>query len=190
MIKNCIYNILGGAILASGLYNIHSVCAITEGGILGLTMLLRHHFGISPACSGFVMNFLCYGLGLRVLGKSFIFYSAIAGGSFSLFYFLWEQFPPLLPAMGNYPFVAATLGAVFVGAGIGICVRAGGAPGGDDAFAMSVSHLSGMKIQWAYLFSDLSVLLLSLTYIPMSRLVYSFYTVILSGQIIGLFQKK
>ncbi|MBE6039334.1 MAG: hypothetical protein E7218_09120, partial [Anaerofustis stercorihominis] len=62
--------------------------------------------------------------------------------------------------------------------------------GGDDALAMSISHITKIKIQWAYLFSDLSVLVLSLTYIPMSKLIYSLYTVILSGQIIGLFQKK
>jgi uncharacterized membrane-anchored protein YitT (DUF2179 family) len=61
----------------------------------------------------------------------------------------------------------------------------GGAPGGDDAFAMSVSHLFKMKIQWAYLILDVFVLALSATYIPIERLGYSLLTVVLSGQIIG-----
>ncbi|MBE6039059.1 MAG: YitT family protein, partial [Anaerofustis stercorihominis] len=130
--QNCIINIIGGGILAFGLYNIHSISSITEGGILGLTMLLLHHFSVSPALSGFVMNFICYALGLRVLGFRFIIYSAVAGGSFSLFYALCELFPPIIPSIANYPFIAATAGALFVGVGIGLCVRAGGAPGGDD----------------------------------------------------------
>ena len=43
-----------------------------------------------------------------------------------------------------------------------------------------------VKIQWIYLASDMTVLLLSLSYIPLRRILYSLLTVILSGQIIGL----
>ena len=79
--------------------------------------------------------------------------------------------------------------SVFVGVGAGVCVRAGGAPGGDDALAMSVSHVTGWGVERVYLLSDLVVLLLSLTYIPARRIGFSLLTVILSGQIIGLIQK-
>ena len=84
---------------------------------------------------------------------------------------------------------SALVGAVFVGVGAGVCVRAGGAPGGDDALAMSVSHVTGWGVERVYLLSDLVVLLLSLTYIPARRIGFSLLTVILSGQIIGLIQK-
>ena len=83
----------------------------------------------------------------------------------------------------------AVLGALFVGCGVGLSVRAGGAPGGDDALAMSISKLTRWDIQWAYLISDLVVLALSATYIDLSRLGCSLLTVILSGQIIGLVQR-
>ena len=33
-------------------YNIHSMSNVTEGGILGLTLLLEYWFGISPSVSG------------------------------------------------------------------------------------------------------------------------------------------
>lgn len=52
----------------------------------------------------------------------------------------------------------ALAGAVFVGIGAGLCVRISGAPGGDDALAMSLSHLTGLDIQWIYLGSDLLLL--------------------------------
>ena len=60
---------------------------------------------------------------------------------------------------------------------------------GDDALAMSLSHLTKIPIQWIYLTSDLIVLGLSLTYIPVRRIGYSLLTVILSGQLIGLMQR-
>ena len=185
----CWANVLGGAVLAFGLYNIHALSGVTEGGILGMTLFLQHWFNISPALSGLVMNGACYLLGWRLLGKEFIVYSAVAGGSFSVAYAVCEQFPPLWPALAGQPVLAALLGAVFVGVSIGICVRAGGAPGGDDALAMCISHATGWKIQWAYLTSDLVVILLSATYMGLFRLICSLATVMLSGQIIGLVQQ-
>lgn len=187
--RNCVMALLGSGILAFGLYQIHSFSGVTEGGVLGMTLLLHHWFGISPAVSGLVMNAASYFMGWRLLGKEFIFYSLISGGGFSVFYGICEQFPPLWPGIADYPLLAAVFGALFVGVGVGLAVRAGGAPGGDDALAMSISHLTHWNIQWVYLMSDLVVLVLSLTYIPMERLGYSLLTVILSGQLIGWLQK-
>ena len=180
----------GSCILAFGLYHIHSLSGVTEGGVLGMTLLLDHWFGISPALSGLIMNIVCYLLGVRILGQEFILYSLIAAGGFSLTYWFCEQFPHLWPGLASLPLAASLLGAVFVGVGTGLCVRAGGAPSGDDALAMSLSHRFRIKIQWVYLISDLLVLGLSLSYIPIERIGYSLLTVILSGQLVGLFQTK
>ena len=73
--------------------------------------------------------------------------------------------------------------------GVGLSVRAGGAPGGDDALAMVISRLTHWNIQWAYLLTDLIVLLLSATYIPLERLLCSLLTVALSGQLSGFVQR-
>jgi len=186
--KKLILNILGGGILAFGLYNIHSLSGVTEGGILGMTLFLQHWLGISPAVSGFIMNAVCYLIGWRVLGRGFILWSAVSGCSFSAFYAFCELFPPVYPPLADMPFLAAILGALFVGVGVGICVRFDGAPSGDDALAMSISKAFGWDIRWAYLISDLSVLLLSATYLEFRRIALSLLTVILSGQIIGVIQ--
>lgn len=187
--KKCALALLGSAILAFGLYNVHALSGVTEGGVLGMTLFLHHWVGLSPAVTGLVMNAICYLMGWKLLGKEFIAYSIVAGGGFSLFYAIVEQFDPLWPQLADHPLLAAVLGALFVGCGVGLSVRAGGAPGGDDALAMSISKLTHWDIQWAYLISDLVVLALSATYIDLSRLGCSLLTVILSGQIIGLVQR-
>lgn len=188
-LKQCLLAFIGSAILAFGIYEIHSISDITEGGILGLTLLLEHWFHISPAISSIVLDIFCYFLGWKVLGKSFLLYSAIACGGFSVCYAIYEQFPRIFPAISNMPFAAAIIGAIFVGIGAGLCVKAGSAPGGDDALAMSISSRFHVDIRWVYLISDILVLLMSLTYIPYRRIIYSLLTVFLSGQIIGLIQK-
>ena len=189
-IQNCLLAFFASGFQAFGIYNIHAVADVTEGGVLGATLLLHHWFGISPAFSSFVLNTACFLLGWRILGRSFIAYSFLATLGYSAGYFLCEQFPPLWPEIAAHPLLAALTGALFIGIGAGLTVRAGGATTGDDALAMSLSHLLKTPIQNIYLISDLSVLILSLSYIPFRRIVWSLLTVILSGQIIGLMQPK
>ena len=188
--RNCLTAFLSSAFQAFGIYNIHAVADVTEGGVLGATLLLHHWFDISPALSSFILNAVCFLLGLKILGKTFISYSFFAAVGYSLGYWICEQFPPLWPDISAYPFLAAILGALFIGIGAGLCVRAGGATTGDDALAMSLSRITNSPIQNIYLVSDLTVLGLSLSYIPLRRIIWSALTVILSGQIIGLLQPK
>jgi len=188
-ITSCLIVVISSAVLAFGLYNIHSLSGVTEGGLLGLNLLLDYWFNISPSITNFVVSALCYLLGWKLLGRVFIIYSAVAAAGFSLFYRMFEQFDPLWPQLYDMPLLAAVLGAIFVGVGTGIVVRIGGALCGDDALAMSISHLTGIRIQWLYLIFDLTVLGLSLSYIPFTRIIYSLITVVISGQIIGFIEK-
>ena len=185
----CIIAFLSSAFQAFGMYNVHALSGVTEGGVLGLTLLLDHWFNLSPAVSGFLLNAACYLLGWRTLGKTFIGYSLIAAGGFSIGYAICELFPPLWPGIAAHPLLAAVVGALFIGIGAGVCVRIGGATCGDDALAMSLSHILKTPIERIYLVSDLMVLGLSLSYIPFRRIIFSLITVILSGQIIGWIQK-
>ena len=178
--------LLGAFIQAVGLCNIHAFADVTEGGVLGATLLIQHWFAISPALSAFVLNALCYLFGWRTLGKDFLIYSAISGIGYSVFYALLEPFAPLWPALVESPLWSALIGAVFIGVGAGLCVRVGGAPGGDDALAMALSKLTKIDIQWIYLLTDGLVLGLSISYIPLTKLGWSLLTVVLSGQIIDL----
>ena len=178
------------AFQAFGIYNVHALADVTEGGVLGATLLIEYWTGLSPAISSFIINAACYLFGWKILGKEFIAYSFLAALGYSAGYGICEQFPPLWPQLTNLPLLAALVGALFTGIGAGLCIRSGGATTGDDALAMSLSHVTRIPIQWIYLVSDLTVLLLSLTYIPFRRIAYSLLTVILSGQIIGLLQRR
>ena len=189
-ISSCIVAFLASALQAFGMYNIHALSGVTEGGIYGLILLLHHWTGLSPAISSFVLNAGCYALGWKTLGREFIGYSLAAACGYSVGYGICEQFPPLWPQSAQMPLLAAVAGALFIGVGAGRCVRVGGATSGDDALAMSLSHVTHIPIQWLYLISDLLVLGLSLSYIPLKRIGYSLLTVVLSGQLIGWIQNS
>ena len=187
--KSILLILLGSAVTAFGMYNIHDVSDITEGGIFGLDLLLEYHFGISPAYTNLFFTALCFFLGWRALGRDFIVCSAFSTLSFSLFYAIMERTPRIFPQIADHPFLAALAGALFVGVGVGLSVREGGAQSGDDALAMALHHYFGWSMSAVYLISDLVVLALSLTYIPVRKIIFSLITVILSGQLIGLISK-
>ena len=187
--KKIILVLAGSLIQAVGICNIHAYSEVTEGGGLGLTLLIYHWTGISPAITSLLLNAGCYLLGWRMLGKTFLAYSAVSVCCYSLCYSLLERFAPLWPGLIASPLWCALLGAVFVGVGAGLSVLGGGAPAADDALAMSLNKRYGWNIQNIYLVSDLTVLLISLTYIPFRRIAYSLLTVILSGQIVGWIQR-
>lgn len=188
-ISYCITAFFASAFQAFGMYNIHALSGVTEGGIFGLILLLDHWFHLSPAITSFLLNGVCYLLGWKTLGKEFIGYSVVASVGYSVCYAICEQFPPLWPQIADMPLTAALTGALFIGNGAGLVVRIGGATSGDDALAMSLRALTGLSVEKIYLISDLTVLLLSLSYIPLRRIGYSLLTVILSGQIIGWIQR-
>ncbi len=118
--------LLGTAFISFGLYNIHQQTNITEGGILGLTLLLSHWLGLKPFMLSLILDLTFYFLAYRYMGKDFIKLSIVASISLAGFMRLWELFPPILPNLSSVPFMASILGGLFVGAGVGLVVRQGG----------------------------------------------------------------
>ena len=180
--------LLGTAICSFGIYNIHRQTGVTEGGVLGMIVLLNYWFDISPSILSVSLDLLCYALAFRRLGLRFLIISGVSSLSLSMFFRIWESFPPMLPNFYDRPLIAAVLGALFIGVGVGVVIRNGGSCSGDDALALFISNVTGWRISRAYLITDFTVLALSLSYIPFSRILYSLITVTLSSYIIDFIQ--
>lgn len=187
--KRIVLSILfGTAITTFGIYNIHRQADITEGGILGLILLFNFWLGMSSSLLSPILDTLSYALGFKYLGREFLKMSIFATMCMAGFFRLWELFPPLLPSLSDYPLTAALLGGCFVGTGCGLVVRQGASCAGDDALALVISKITGCRISKAYLLTDITVLVFSLSYIPAKRIVYSLVTVTVSSLLIDFIQ--
>ena len=187
-LKDIIIILLGSCILAFGMFNIHDQAKITEGGVLGLILLFQAWLNISPSIIGPCLDGLCYLIGWKVLGFHFLKNAILASCGFSCFYAIFERIGPIVPQWMLSALPASILGACFVGIGVGLVVRKGGACGGDDAIALTFSKLFQCRISQVYFITDLTVLLLSLSYIPFLHIFYSFISVMLSSWIIEKIQ--
>lgn len=175
---------LGAGIATFGLYNIHQRTGITEGGVLGLLLFVNHWTGLPASLVSPVLDLLCYAAALKVLGAGFLRTAVVSSAAMAAWFKVWECFPPMLPDLSPYPLAAAVLGGVFIGLGVGLVIRQGGSSGGDDALALVINRMSGWGLARCYLITDLTVLALSLSYIPAWRIAFSLVTVTLSSFLI------
>ena len=174
--------LIGSTILAFGVYNFYYLNSITEGGVLGIILLLKNIFGFDVSVVGAILDIALLIMGFKMFGKKFFIYSVGASVGFSVLYDIFETVGPLVPQMGM--FTSAVLGGLSVGIGCGIMMRVGCASGGDDALAMIISKVTSLKLSTVYLITDGIVLLLSVSYIPAVQLVYSIVAVLISGKTI------
>lgn len=177
--------VLGAFLLAFAIYNIHHQSVITEGGILGMELLINYWFNISPGISGPILDILMYSLGAHFFGFDFLKRSIIASFLYGLFYELLAKFKPTLPSFYNQPLLAAIFGGLLVGIGVGLVVSTKSAAGGDDSLALIIQKHLKINIGYCYVLADFVVLLLSLSYIPFSKIIYSIITVSISSLVLG-----
>ena len=186
---NIIVALLGGALLGFTIRNVHEISPVTEGGSLGLALLIDHWLNISSSITLPIIDVIVFLIAFKVMGKYFMFYSLFAIIGYSSTLAICEVFPPLWPAIADNPLIAAIVGGIGVGISCGACVIVNSGPTVDDALAMSIQKVSHINLTVVYLIEDLIVLGLSLTYIKWQLIMYSLLTVMISGGIIGLMEK-
>ena len=130
---------IGATILAFGSYNFNYQNSVTEGGVLGLLLLIKNVFDISPSLTSLVIDLSLFALGTKFFGKKFLLYSILSTFTFSTMYNTFERIGFLVPNLEHNMLLASILAGIGVGIGVGLVVRGGGASGGDDVIALIVN---------------------------------------------------
>lgn len=185
-IKNLALIAFGSCILAFGSFNFNYQNNVTEGGVLGLLLLIKNIFDISPSITALIIDLSLFTIGSKFFGKQFLILSIFASLSFSTWYNMWESIGFIVPNLNNNMLLASILAGIGVGIGIGIIVRAGGAAGGDDVIALVGTKLTSLKVNHIYMITDFIVLILSLSYLNFKQIFFSLIAVTISGKIISI----
>lgn len=180
---------LGDLTMAFALTNVHMPAQITEGGVLGLNILIQKTLGGSPAILAMILDFSLYFLGFLFLERGFLKKAVFSTVLFSVFYEMFFRIGPVLPSLVDMPFLAAVVGGLLLGAGCGLVVTRGTAAGGDDCYALLVEKYTNLSLSKAYVTSDATILFLSfLVYLPAQNVLWSFLTTLVSSFVIGQFE--
>lgn len=186
LLKSIILIIIGATILSFGSYNFNYQNNVTEGGVLGLLLLMQNVFNISPSITSVIIDFSLFAIGSKFFGKKFLLYSILSTFTFSTTYKMWENIGFLVPSFTNNMLIASILSGIGVGIGVGLVVRGGGASGGDDVIALLGNKFLKLKVNHVYLITDAIVLLTSLVYLDIKQVFFSIIAVTISGKIISI----
>lgn len=176
--------LFGACLLAFAYYHINFQNHLSEGGFVGLGLLAKYAFDLSPAMMILLLDIPLFLVAWLVRGRQFIWDTIFASLAFTGFYELFEQFSPIVMDMSRVMPLASVLSGVLTGLGTGLVLRYGAATGGDDILSLLLSKYTGLSIGTIFLLLDSMVLGLSFWYVPMKEMLYTILAVVISSQVI------
>lgn len=186
-VKNFVMIGLGAAIYAFGFVYFYMANRVAGSGIAGLALIFHNLFGINPTYSGYLINLPLILLGAYLFGRKAMVYTI--EGIAALYYFVWLfQKIPFSVDLGQDYLVISLLAGIIGGLGGGLVFRYGGTIGGSDIIARVIEDKLGIQLNQALLAFDIFVMVLSLTYISLPRMMYALIASFMYSQVVKLVQ--
>lgn len=171
----------GALMLAAGLNLFLVPGKISSGGLSALGTVLLYLFRIPLSVTTLVFNAALFLLGYRFLGRSALIRTLLGVALLSLFL----QLTAALPAYSGDLTVAALLGGLLTGCGVGITVRQNASTGGSDLAALLLHRFFPyLSIAALILIIDCAVVLLAaLLFRSVTVACYSFLTLFVASRV-------
>lgn len=131
-----LYDILGGALYAAGVYSFASKADFVTGGVTGYAMILNYFIKAIPIGMWIlILNVPIVLYCLKTLGKRFLFHSL---RTMVISTILLDWVFPMLPTYSGDPLMAALFAGALSGAGIALIYWRGSSTGGTDFLILSL----------------------------------------------------
>lgn len=171
-VKDILLIIIGAAMYGFGLVYLNMANHIAEGGVTGITLILKALFNINPAYSTLLINIPLVLIGGKVLGKRAFMYTILGTVALSASLWFWQRIPFQIN-LDHDLLIVSLLAGFFAGFGSGLIYRVGATTGGSDVIARILEQKKGISMGKSLFAFDILVLLASLTYIDLKRMMYS-----------------
>jgi uncharacterized membrane-anchored protein YitT (DUF2179 family) len=186
-IKDLFIITIGCALYAFGLVYINIANELAEGGMTGISLLLRYWFQIDPALSTLLLNIPTILIGWKLLGNRSLIYTIYGTTMLSFFLYIWQR-TSIAINIDNDLFIAGILAGLCGGVGSGMIYRSGGTTGGSDILARILEKKKGISMGKTLLVFDVFILTLSLTYIDLSHMMYTLLASYVFSKIVDFMQ--
>ncbi|KQL52776.1 hypothetical protein AN964_04075 [Heyndrickxia shackletonii] len=186
-IKDIIFILIGALIFAVGINYFTIPNHLSEGGIIGLTVIAHYLFHWSPGVVNFVLNMALFLVGYKFFEKRTIVYTLLSIASCSGFLYLTENTGKTIT---NNTLLASIFAGLLVGAGLGIIFRAGGTSGGTTIIARMANQYFGWSIGSAMLLIDIIVVTGSVFIIGLEKAMYTLIVVYVGAKAIDFIGER
>lgn len=178
---------IGTALYAFGFVTINIANRLAEGGIAGITLLLKFLAGVNPAISTILINIPLLIIGYRYLGRRSLIYTIYGTGILSFWIWFWQIAHVSLNVHHDL-FIAAILAGIIGGFGLGLVYRFNGTTGGTDIIARIFEKKKGSPMGQSLFALDFVVLAVSLTYIDLRRMMYTLVASFVLSRVVNFIQ--
>lgn len=153
---------------------------LSEGGVIGITIVTFYLFGLSPGLVNFILNASLVMFGYKYFSKRTTIYTVISIILSSIFLHLTVGWGEVI----EDKLLAALFAGLAVGIGIGLIFKAGGTSGGTTILARLLNQGLGWSIGNAMLIIDISVVVVSYFVIGRERAMYTLIAVYIGAKVI------
>jgi uncharacterized membrane-anchored protein YitT (DUF2179 family) len=173
--------LIGAFLFAVGVNYFTIPNTLSEGGILGITIITHYLFHWSPGLVNFVLNAALLVIGYKYFEKRTMVYTIISIVASSGFLFLTEDIGKQLT---EDTFLAAIFAGLLVGVGLGLIFRTGGTSGGSTILARLTNQWLGWSIGKGMLIFDIVVVVGSVFIIGVEKTMYTLLVVFIGAKAI------
>lgn len=165
-VKEIIMMTLGAFMYAIAIHSFIIPGNLAEGGTTGITIVLYYLFEFPPSIVNLTINSILLAIGFKFLTRKTIIYTLYFILSSSIALELTEKWV----VQSDNIIVYCVFGGVFMGAAIGLIVRAGGTTAGSVVIAKICHLLFHWNISYTTLFLDLIVVIGSIYVIGLEKM--------------------
>ena len=132
---------------------------ITTGGVAGISSILEWcPLAIPAQWSYFTINAVLLLIALKVLGWKFCVKTIFAVVVLTTALQIIRSYTPEVPLLHDQPFMAAVIGSVFCGCGIGLCLSNNGSTGGTDIIAAIINKYHDVSLGRIIMICDVFII--------------------------------
>ncbi len=184
--KDILGILLGAFIIALAIQLVLVPVHMLTGGVSGISIILNFLTGADIWIWYMVLNIPIFIVGYKFISKRFALYSLV--GMLALTFFLgicknWQVDLGL-----NNLLLAAILGGVVNGLGVGITLRSKGSTGGLDIIAVIISHFYGYNFGNIFFYVNLVILAVFLFTSNLELTLFSAISIFISGKVVDKVQ--
>ncbi|MFC4557669.1 YitT family protein [Virgibacillus kekensis] len=182
-VKDMLMIIIGSFIFAIGVNYFAIPNRLSEGGVIGITIVTYYLFDWSPGIVNFILNTSLVAAGYKFFDKRVTIYTVIAIIFTSIFLHVtvgWGD------EINGDTLLAALFAGLAVGLGLGLIFRSGGTSGGSAILARLGNQYLGWTIGKGMLVIDIAVIVVSSFIIGQEKAMYTLISVYVGAKVIDV----
>ncbi|HEX6594214.1 MAG TPA: YitT family protein [Bacillota bacterium] len=182
-VQDLLLVIIGSFIFAFGVNYFAIPNRLSEGGVIGITIITYYLFGWSTGIVNFAINSVLLIIGYKLFDKRVTWYTIVSIVFSSIFLHFTETIGRTL---NGDTLLAALFAGLTIGFGLGLIFRAGGTSGGTAILARLANQYWGWGIGGAMLVLDILVIVGSVFIIGQEKAMYTLISVYVGAKIVDV----